>query len=155
MAMALAAYAGTMLAALVALVVTWQSVIGPPQMEKVRPQPHPVFSVVAPEVKPAQPRDTLAQPQEASASTALQNQKTDDNSDVASAEDAQLIAAKAFAAEKAKRVKQARDQKRKEQLARQRQEQQQEQPYSTALGYDQERDASSAPTFNPFGPRRF
>ena len=66
-------------------------------------------------------------------------------------EDARLAAAQAAAAEKAKRLKQARYQKRKEreQLARQRDDQQ----YSAALGYEQE--PSQTPVFGLFGPRRF
>jgi hypothetical protein len=82
--------------------------------------------------------------------------KADDGADAAaSAEDARLAAAQTAAAEKAKRLKQARYQKRKEQeqLARQSGDQQ----YSAALGYNQEPSQAVAPAqaFGLFGQRRF
>ncbi|HWX82981.1 MAG TPA: hypothetical protein VNZ48_05205 [Xanthobacteraceae bacterium] len=144
MFIALIGYIGTMAAAFVTLVVVWHQVVGPPQLETVRQQPHAIGAVarVAPPVQQPGPWGPAV------------IHKADDGADAAAAaaEDARLAAAKAAAAEKAKRLKQARYLKRKEQEARQRDEQQ----YSTALGYDQEpRDASQPSGFNFFGPRRF
>ena len=143
MIIALAGYIGTMVAAFAMLVVVWHHVIGPPQSETVRQQPRPIGAV-------AQAVPPLQQP---GAWGPAVIHKADEAADAAaSVEDAGLAAAQAAAAEKAKRLKQARYQKRKEQeqLARQRDDQQ------YALGYDQEpRDASQPSGFNFFGPRRF
>ena len=146
MFIALLGYIGTMVAAFAALVVVWHHVIGPPQLETVRQQPRPIGAVTqaAPPV-----------PQPGAWGPAVIH-KADEGADAsaASVEDARLAAAQAAAAEKAKRLKQARYQKRKEQeqLARQRDDQQ----YSAALGYDQEpRDVSQPSGFNFFGTRRF
>jgi NAD dependent epimerase/dehydratase family enzyme len=144
MAMALAGYLGTMMAALVALMTLWNSIIGPPALEKLRPQPHPVVLI-------AQDFPTAKQPGPWGPPVV---HGVDEASNAA--EDAHLAAAKDAAAEKAKQqLKQARYQKRKEQLARQRQDQ--DQQFSTALGYDQQppQDISSASVFSAFGPRRF
>jgi hypothetical protein len=145
MFIALLGYIGTMVAAFVTLVVVWHHVIGPPQSEAVRQQPRPIGAVT--QAVPPMPQPGAWGP--------AVIHKADDGADAAaSVEDARLAAAQAAAAEKAKRLKQARYQKRKEQeqLARQRDDQQ----YSTALGYDQEpRDASQPSGFNFFGPRRF
>jgi hypothetical protein len=151
MFVALFGYIGTMVAALVTLVMVWHHVIGPPQLETVRQQPRAIGAIGAiGAVTQAAP--PLQQPGPWGPAVI---HKADDGADAAAAaEDARLAAAKAAAAEKAKRLKQARSQKRKEQeqLARQRDQQQ----YSTALGYDQEpRDASQPSGFNFFGPRRF
>ena len=144
MFIALLGYIGTMVAAFVTLVVVWHHVIGPPQLETVRQQPRPIGAVTqaAPPV-----------PQPGAWGPAVIH-KADEGADAAqpSAEDARLAAAQAAAAEKAKRLKQARYQKRKaqEQLARQRDDQQ------YALSYDQDpRDVSQPTGFNFFGPRRF
>ena len=145
MIIALAGYIGTMVAAFVTLVVVWHHVIGPPQLETVRQQPRPIGAVTqaGPPVQQPGPWGPAI------------IHKADDGADAAaSVEDARLAAAQAAAAEKAKRLKQARYQKRKEQeqLARQRGDQQ----YSTALGYDQDqRDVSQPSGFSFFGPRRF
>lgn len=141
MAMALAGYLGTMMAALVALVALWNTVVGPPALERIRQQPHPVVAMV-PDAPTAKQPGPWGPPVV---------HGVDDNS--YAIEDAYLAAAKDAAVEKTKRLKQARYQKRKEQLARQRQDQQ----FSTALGYDQQppQDISSASVFNAFGPRRF
>jgi len=145
MFIALLGYIGTMVAAFATLVVVWHHVIGPPQSEAVRQQPRPIGAVT--QAAPPVPRPGAWGP------AVIHN--ADEGADAAvNADDARLAAAKAAAAEKAKRLKQARYQKRKEQeqLARQRDDQQ----YSTALGYDQEpRDVSQPSGFNLFGPRRF
>ena len=145
MIIALLGYIGTMVAAFVTLVMVWHHVIGPPQLETVRQQPRPIGAV------------TLAVPpvQQPGPWGPAVIHKADEGADAAaSLEDARLAAAQA-AAEKAKRLKQARYQKRKEQeqLTRQRDDQQ----YSTALGYNQEprQDVAPAPVFSMFGPRRF
>jgi hypothetical protein len=153
MIVALLGYVGAMVAAFVALVVAYKAVTGPPQMEKVHQQPLPIGAIAqgtTPDAAPAKPPGAWGPPVV---------HKPDASSDTASAEAAQLAADK-DAAEKAKRLQQARHQKRKTQIARQPQEQR---PYSTALGYDQERlydqqrgrDYSSGPLFNMFGPRRY
>jgi hypothetical protein len=145
MFIALLGYIGTMVAAFATLVVVWHHVIGPPPLEAVRQQPRPIGAVtqVAPPV---------SQP---GAWGPAVIHKADEGADAAATgEDARLAAAQAAAAEKAKRLKQARYQKRKEQeqLARQRDDQQ----YSTAFGYAQEpRDESQPSGFSFFGPRRF
>ena len=146
MIIALAGYVGTMVAAFVTLVVVWHHVIGPPQAEAVRQQPRPIGAVtqVVPPVQQPGPWGPVV------------IHKADDGADAAaSVEDARLAAAKAAAAEKAKRLQQARYQKRKEQeqLARQRDDQQD----SAALAYDQERSqaVAPAPVFSLFGPPRF
>jgi hypothetical protein len=145
MFIALLGYIGTMVAAFATLVVVLHHVIGPPQLETVRQQPRPI-GAVALAVPPVQRPGPWGQ---------AVVHKADEGADAAaSVEDARLAAAQAAAAEKAKRLKQARYQKRKEQeqLARQGGDQQ----YSAALGYDQEpRDASQPSGFNFFGPRRF
>ena len=140
MFIALLGYIGTMVAAFAMLVVVWHHVIGPPQSEAVRQQPRPIGAVALAVPPPQQPGPW---------GPAVVH-KADDGADAAaSAEDDRLAAAQAAAAEKAKRLKQALYQKRKEQLARQRDDQQ----YSTALGYNQE--PPQAPVFGMFGPRRF
>jgi hypothetical protein len=147
MAMALAGYLGTMMSALVALMMLWNGVIGPPTLGRVRPQPHPVIAIA--QGSPEQVFPTAKQPGPWGPPVV---HGVDDNSNAA--EDAHLAAAKDAAAEKAKQqLKQARYQKRKEQLARQRQDQQ----FSMALGYDQQppQDISPASIFSEFGPRRF
>jgi hypothetical protein len=146
MIIALAGYIGTMVTAFAMLVVVWHHVIGPPQSEAVRQQPRPIGAVA---------RAATPLPQPGAWGPAVIH-KADDGADAAaSIEDARLAAAQAAAAEKAKRLKQARYQKRKEQeqLARQRDDQQ----YSAALGYDQERSQAiaPAPVFSLFGPGRF
>lgn len=157
---ALIGYIGTMVAAFVALVVAWKAVIGPPQVAKLQkppvaigamtPQTYPVVRQTQKTAPPKQPGDW---------GPPVVHQ-ADNGADTASADAAQQAAAEKEAAEKAKRQQQARYQKRKAQIARQQQEQQQ---YSTALGYDQERsydqqrgrDFSSGQLFNYFGPRRY
>jgi hypothetical protein len=146
MFIALLGYISTMVAAFAMLVVVLHHVIGPPQLETVRQQPR-LIGAVTQAVPPA--------PQLGAWGPAVIH-KADEGADAAaSVEDARLAAAQAAAAEKAKRLKQARYQKRKEQeqLARQRDDQQ----YSTALGYNQEPAQAGAPAqvFNMFGPRRF
>jgi hypothetical protein len=146
MFIALLGYIGTMVAAFAMLVVVWHHVIGPPQLETVRQQPRPIGAMTqaAPPVQQPGPWGPAIV------------HKADDGADAAiSVEDARVAAAQAAATEKAKRLKQARYQKRKEQeqLARQRDDQQ----YSTALGYNQEpaQEVAPAPVFSIFGPRRF
>jgi hypothetical protein len=142
MFIALLGYIGTMVAAFATLVVVLHHVVGPPQLETVRQQPRPIGAVT-------QAVSPLPQP---GAWGPAVIHKADEAADAAaSAEDVRLAAAQAAAAEKAKRLKQALYQKRKEQLARQRDDQQ----YSTALGYDREPSQASAPVFGLFGPRRF
>jgi hypothetical protein len=148
MAVALAGYVGTMLAALVVLIMAWYQVVGPSPGERARQPSHPIGAVAAkPPTVTAKPPDPLGPPVV---------QKADDGADAASADDARAAADKQAAAdaEKAKRQRQANAKKRKEQLARQQQDQQ----YSTALGYDQERSSDqqhSSGSFNLFGPRRY
>jgi hypothetical protein len=146
MFVALLGYIGTMVAAFAMLVVVWNHVIGPPQSEMVRQQPRPIGAVV---------QAATPVPQPGAWGPAVIH-KADDGADAAaSVDDARLAAAQAAAAEKAKRIKQARYQKRKEQeqLARQSGDQQ----YSAALGYNQEpsQTVAPAPVFGMFGPRRF
>jgi hypothetical protein len=145
MFIALLGYIGTMVAAFATLVVVWHHVIGRPQVEAVRQQPRPIGAVT--QAAPPVPQPGVWGP--------AVIHKADEGADAAAGvEDARLAAAQAAAAEKAKRLKQARYQKRKEQeqLARQRDDQQ----YSTAFGYAQEpRDASQPSGFSFFGPRRF
>ena len=146
MIVALFGYIGTMVAAFAMLVVVWHHVIGPPQAEAVRQQPRPIGAVT---------QDVPPVPQPGAWGPAVIH-KADEGADAAaSVEDARLVAAQAAAAEKAKRLKQARYQKRKEQeqLARQGGDQQ----YSAALGYNQEPSQTVAPAqvLNMFGPRRF
>ena len=147
MFIALLGYIGTMVAAFAMLVVVWHHVIGPPQLEAVRQQPRPIGAVTQAAAPAPQ-----AVPQPGAWGPAVIH-KADDGADAAaSVEDARLAAAQAAAAEKAKRLKQARYQKRKEQeqLARQHDDQQ------YALGYDQEpRDVPRPSGFNFFGPGRF
>jgi hypothetical protein len=148
MAVALAGYVGTMLAALVVLIMAWYQVVGPSPGERARQPSHPIGAVAAkPPTVTAKPPDPLGPPVV---------QKADDGADAASADDARAAADKQAVAdaEKAKRQRQANAKKRKEQLARQQQDQQ----YSTALGYDQERSSDqqhSSGSFNLFGPRRY
>ena len=143
MFIALLGYIGTMVAAFVTLVVVWHHVIGPPQSEAVRQQPRPIGAVT--QAAPSTPQPGAWGP--------AVIHKADEGA-AASIEDAGVATAQAADAEKAKRLKQARYQKRKEQeqLARQRDDQQ----YS-ALGYNQEpsQDVAPAPAFSIFGPRRF
>src|ERR1700692_2130868 len=144
MIIALAGYIGTMVAAFAMLVVVLHHVIGPPQSEAVRQQPRPI-GAVALAVPPVQQPGPWGPP--------VIHKADEGAGGGGSLEDARLAAAQA-AAEKAKRLKQARYQKRKEQeqLTRQRDDQQ----YSAALGYNQEpRDVSQPSGFNFFGPRRF
>jgi len=144
MFIALLGYIGTMVAAFATLVVVWHHVIGPPQLEAVRQKAGAIGAVT-------QAAPPMRQP---GAWGPAVIHKADEGVDAAtSAEDARLAAAQAVA-EKAKRLRQARYQKRKaqEQLARQRDDQQ----YSTAFGYAQEpRDDSQSSGFSFFGPRRF
>jgi hypothetical protein len=148
MFIALLGYIGTMVAAFATLLVVWHHVIGPPQLEAVRQQPRPIGAVT-------QAAPSVSQPGALGPGAwgPAVIHKADESADAAvSAEDARLAAAQAAAAEKAKRLKQARYQKRKEQeqLARQRDDQQ------YALGYDQEhRDGSQPSGFSFFGSRRF
>jgi uncharacterized membrane protein YccC len=142
MVIALLGYVGTMLAALVALVMVWHQVLGPSQREAARQPPRPIGAVVQaapPALQPGTPPGQWG-PQIVHKADATAN-----------ADDAVAAAAQAAALEKAKRQKLARVQKRKEQLARQRDDQQ------YALGYDQEAPQSNAPPqlFNFFGQRRF
>jgi hypothetical protein len=137
---AMLGYIGTMVAAFAMLVVVWHHVIGPPQLAAVRQQPRAIGAVT---------QAATPVPQPGAWGPAVIH-KADEGADAAaSVEDARLAAAQAAAAEKAKRLKQAFYQKRKEQLARQRDDQQ----YSAALGYNQE--PSQPPAFGLFGPRRF
>lgn len=147
MAMALAGYLGTMMAALVALVTLWNSIIGPPALERIRQQPHPVVAIA--QDSPVQVAPAAKQPGPWGPPIV---HGVDDASETA--EDAHMAAARDAAAEKTKRLKQVRYQKRKEQLALQRQDQYQQ--FSTALGYDQQppQDISPASVFSAFGPRR-
>ncbi len=168
MAVALAGYITTMVAAFIVVVMAWHHVIGPPQMEKVRELPRPIGAVTRDDTAPVPATQPGTQPGTSQPGTLGTStwgppvaHKADDGSDTASADDAQAAVVKQAAAEaeKAKRQRQARAQKRKEQLARQ----QQDQPYSTtALGYDQDQSNDqqrsqdfSGPFFNLFGPRRF
>ena len=148
MFIALLGYIGTMVAAFAMLVVVWHHVVGPPQVEAVRQQPRLIGAVTQAAVPAPAPQPGAWGP--------AVIHKADESADAtSSAEDARLAAAQAAAAEKAKRLKQARYQKRKEQeqLARQGGDQQ----YSAALGYNQEPSQTVAPAqvFNMFGPRRF
>jgi hypothetical protein len=146
MFIALLGYIGTMVAAFATLVVVWHHVIGPPQSEAVRQQPRPIGAVT---------QAATPAPQPGAWGPAVIHKANEAADAAASVEDAGLAAAQAAAAEKAKRLKQARYQKRKEQeqLARQRDDQQ----YSTTLGYNQEpsQDVAPAPAFSLFGPRHF
>jgi hypothetical protein len=163
MAVALAGYITTMVAAFIVVVMAWHHVIGPPEMEKVRQLPHPIGAVTRDDTAPVPATQPGTQPGALGTSTWVPPvmHKADDGSDTASADDAQAAAVKQAAAEaeKAKRQRQARAQKRKEQLARQQQDQQSS---TTALGYDQDlsndqqrSEDFSGPFFNLFGPRRF
>jgi hypothetical protein len=143
MVIAVAGYIGTMLAAFMVLVTMWHHVIGGRQFETVRQQPQRIGAVR--QAAPAMPEPGRWGPAVV--------HKADEGSDAAASAqvDAQLAAAKAAAAEKARRLRLAREQRRKEELARQRDDQQ----YSPTLGYQQEQPQSFAQPFSPFGPRRF
>jgi hypothetical protein len=148
MFIALLGYIGTMVAAFVGLVVVWNHVVGPPQLEAVRQHPRQIGAVT-------QAAPPVPQPGAWGPAVIHKADESADADAAASADDARLAAAQGAAAEKAKRLKQARYRKRKEQeqLAQQRDDQQ----YSTALGYNQEPSQAGAPAqvFNMFGPRRF
>jgi hypothetical protein len=145
MAIALAGYVGTMLAALIVLIMAWYQVVGPSPGERARQPSHPIGAVATmPMTVTAKLPDQFGPPVV---------QKADDGADTA--DEARAAAEKQAAAdaEKAKRQRQAYAKKRKEQLARQ-----QDPQYSTALGYDQERSSDqqhSSGSFNLFGPRRY
>jgi hypothetical protein len=149
MGMALAAYAGTMAAALTVLMVLWNSIIGPPALDKVREQPHAVVHVVAPDAPVTAEAATPSQPGRWGPAVI---HKPPEGVDVARIEDQQIAAAKHAAAAKARHLKLARQQKRREEvLARQREQQE----YSTALGYGQEDRAPYGQAFGPFAQGRF
>ena len=150
MVIALLGYIGTMLAAFVALVMMWHQVVGPSHQEAARQPSRPigaVAQVAPPAQQPATPPGAL--PGALPGTWGPQIVHKPDAT--ANADDAAAAAAQAAALDKAKRLKQARVQKRKEQLARQRDDQQ------YALGYDQEAPQSNSPQqqFNFFGQRRF
>jgi hypothetical protein len=151
MGIALAAYAGTMATALAVLVVLWNGIIGPPQIERVQQQPHAPVQVVAP-AKPVAVEAAL--PEQPGRWGPSVIHKPAEGVDVASVADAQIAAAKQAAAAKARHLRLAREQKRRDEvLARQREQQ----PYSTAstaLGYGQERP-QYAQQFGPFTQGRF
>jgi predicted transcriptional regulator len=149
MAMALAAYAGTMATALAVLVALWNGIIGPPQLERIQQQPHAVVHVVA-AVPPTAAEAALPE-QPGRWGPAVVHRPTE-GVDVASVEDARVAAAKQAAAIKARHVRLARDQKRRDEvLARQREQQ----DYTTAaLGYAQERP-QLAQQFGLFNQSRF
>lgn len=148
MGMALTAYAGTMAAALTVLMVLWNSIVGPPVLEKVRQPPHPVVRVFAPDKPITAAATTPAQP--GRWGPAIIHKA--DGADIASVEDARIAAAKVAAAEKARHLKLARQQKRREEmLARQREQQE----YSTALGYGREEAPQYGQGFGPFSQGRF
>jgi hypothetical protein len=147
--MALTAYAGTMAAALTVLMVLWNSIVGPPVLEKVRQPPHPVVRVFAPDNPITAAATTPAQPGRWGPAII---HKAADGADIASVEDARIAAAKVAAAEKARHLKVARQQKRREEmLARQREQQE----YSTALGYGREEAPQYGQGFGPFSQGRF
>jgi len=128
MALALLGYFGTMLTALTALIVLLNGILGSPELERTKPQPHP-RPAIAQAIEPEQ-----TQPTNAARLVTTQNSE--------SAAVAQLAAAKS------KRLKIARYQNRKA-LARQREEQNE----TAALGYAQE--ANYGDLFGPFSARRF
>jgi hypothetical protein len=152
MALALLGYFGTMVTALVVLMTLLSGVLTSyPVARKPRPYPVPVIA------RTAQRDRSDAERTPARWGPAVVHKVPDDASAAASAAaDAQLAAAKqaaADAADKAKRLKLARDQKRKDELARARDTEE----YSTALGYGQEppQQAPFGSPFNLLGPRRF
>jgi hypothetical protein len=143
MAMAMAAYLGSMAAALTVLVALWNGIIGTPAVERVQ-QPHPVVAI---EQTAAPEQDRQPGPWGPPVI-----HKPADGSDVASVVDVRAAAAKQAVVEKNRRLKLAREQKR-EMLAKQHDDEINEASYSTALGYGQE--PASTPVFNLFGPHRF
>lgn len=160
MALALLGYFGTMVTALAVLMTLLSSVLTSYQTEK-RPQsyPMPVIEQVAQSQPSSDPITSsgrwgppvIHRPSEAAP--------------LATAMDPQLVAAKQAAADKAKRLKQARDQKRQQDLARQELARQQltgqrdDRAYSTALGFASEQAPQTSSTalnlFDFFGSRRF
>lgn len=149
MGMALAAYAGTMAAALAALVMLWNAVIGPAQFAQVREQPHSVVRVVAPAAAVTAEAATPVEPGRWGPPVI---HKPTEGQSVAAVEDARIAAAKQAAAAKARRLKVARQQKRREDvLARQREQQE----YSTALGYGPEERQQAGQPLALFAQSRF
>ena len=164
MAMALAGYMGTMVAALTVLMMLWNSVIGPPSAEKLFQPRHAIVAV-----------QEEAQPQNAAMRTAARDEvsgrwgpavihRGSEDADAAEAAQTRLIEAK-LAAEKAKRVAAARQQKRKWLAQRQQaiQEARAQQDSTArdsapALGYAQEAQQEPQPQrvpFNILASRRF
>lgn len=153
MGMALTAYAGTMATALAVLVVLWNAIIGSPQNDRVQQQLHPVVHVAAAaqsiigEAKAAE----APIPEQPGRWGPAVIHKPVDGVDVAKVEDLRIAAAKQAAAAKARHVRLAREQKRRnDMLARQREQQ----DYTTALGYGQE-TPQYAQQFGPFTQSRF
>ncbi|HUD86021.1 MAG TPA: hypothetical protein VMR17_06180 [Xanthobacteraceae bacterium] len=149
MALALLGYFGTMVTALAVLMTLLSGVLTSyPVAKKPQPYPVPVMAQIA------QPDSSDAGKTPGRWGPAIVHKAPDDASAASSgAADAQLAAAKQAAADKAKQLKLARDQKRKDEMARAPDPQE----FSTALGYGQEppQQPSYGSPFNPFGPRRF
>jgi hypothetical protein len=149
--MALAAYAGTMATALTVLVMLWNSVIGPPKLARVQQQPHAIVHVAAPAQALTAMTAEAATPEQPGRWGPAVIHKPTEGVDIASAEEARIAAAKQAAGAKARHLRVAREQKRRDEvLARQREQQ----DYTTALGYGQERP-QYAQQFGPFSQGRF
>jgi hypothetical protein len=149
MGMALTAYAGTMATALAVLMVLWNSVIGAPPVQRVLEQPHPIVHMVATAHATAAEAALPEQPGRWGPAVV---HKPADGVDIAKVEDARIAAAKQAAAAKAKRVRFARDQKRRDEIAARQHDRQD--AYTTALGYGQEQP-QYAQQFGPFAQGRF
>lgn len=149
MGMALAAYAGTMAAALAALVMAWNVVIGPSPVTQLREQPHSVVQVVAPA---AAMTAEVAPPVEPGRWGPAVIHKPTEGASVATVEDPRIAAAKQAAAAKVRRLKVAREQKRREVVVARQREQQE---YPTALGYAPEQRPQAGQPLALFAQSRF
>jgi hypothetical protein len=161
MAVALLSYFGTMVAALVGLILLLNSFLASSVMQRVRTQPHPMPAIEQTAARVPDKRTASSEKQPGPWGPAIIHASTEG---AKAADGGDTDAAKQAPAEKNKRLKIARDQtrsaslgrndaSRKEDLAGRRQDQE----YSTALRYAQEaqQQPASGPLFDLFGPRRF
>jgi len=142
MAVPLLAYFGTMVSALIGLMLLLNGFLTSSMMERPRPQPYP---------RVVEEAATTAAP-----SNVLNNQMpaAEENAEAHVAADEQASAEKSRS-RKAARVQTRREIARKNDLARREDSagRRQDHEYSTALGYAQE--AQQQPPFNLFGSSRF
>jgi hypothetical protein len=136
MVIALLGYFGTMVAVLVGLMMLLNTIFAALPQASPNPQPHP-RPAIAQSDEPAKQLGRWGPP------------VVHDDTDVVKAQSLQEAQSRADA-ERSRRLKIARAQKRR-MLARR--QQQEEQNYIAALGYAQE--PSYSPVSGPFGPRRF